>query len=663
MDDNNNIDYSLESEINISKSKSNSILSNATNLLESPDLENNILNNHLDDIIFMNTASDSKDRNTLGLKDNDLVSINKDSKLQNLNTPSLESSKNNKSLIIQLFDPYDDSKEYTITKESYTSTESHISVSSNDDKYNNLNVSDTLISNSTSSEDNNETKVIMKTVGTNTEKLVMTFKIPFNNSKVIEAEEINIPEFVNYKNKDFEKEKRLELEELKKTLIKRNKKEMQKMFYLLLDKYNMDIEEDFFKSSIGIPLDKKKSSTNDLSNTDDKTNLNSSDPYHMEYEIMNNTRRIYKNGKIIPEKNNLNSEEQRKYHENNISDSDDINSERETDIRSEHITSRAFGTQSLEKKDNFEERKKLRQERYIQRKKKKKHIINSYFDMVYVISMKEDNNKVDSLLNKLKENKVEYLLTNGINPKNIAYSKYINRWRYQLGDKNIKLTKQLFDYDIYIEKNPDLIKGKIINKSRAWNHWVQTGKNENRPLYEKSKIQNIAQVGCLLAHNKIIIDAMRKNYKNILILEDDVYFHKNFFNEIEDIMKNIPKKWDLLYLGAVQKDWTNINIKKNYYIAKNTYGAFAYGINSSVFEKIKKLCFELTEPFDKCLQKLHEYNNSYVLYPNIIITNIKNSKIYKSRDIIKYSKLFKWNIEDYDLHLYDQNKNSSETNN
>ena len=221
MDDNNNIDYSLESEINISKSKSNSILSNATNLLESPDLENNILNNHLDDIIFMNTASDSKDRNTLGLKDNDLVSINKDSKLQNLNTPSLESSKNNKSLIIQLFDPYDDSKEYTITKESYTSTESHISVSSNDDKYNNLNVSDTLISNSTSSEDNNETKVIMKTVGTNTEKLVMTFKIPFNNSKVIEAEEINIPEFVNYKNKDFEKEKRLELEELKKNFNKK----------------------------------------------------------------------------------------------------------------------------------------------------------------------------------------------------------------------------------------------------------------------------------------------------------------------------------------------------------------------------------------------------------------------------------------------------------
>ena len=703
--------------------------------------DNNLVSINKSDIskLYFVTSSESDIKSDTNKLDFPIYNNSSESDIKS-DTNKLDSPIYNNSSIIELFDPCiknkeqanikysytstdesdiliqlnNDSKEYTITKDSYTSTnESDILTISNDriskrttidnisydhsitSKYN------TPIIYNTSSDNNSNSNSITKkifykhnqdnnmiSVGTNTEDLVMTLKIPFNSRKIIEAQGINIPGLVNYKNKNFEKEKRDELDQLKKTLLKRNEKKMRKMFDLFLEKNNLDIEDEIFKSSMGIPLDdnntnlEKETKINNSSAINNISNLSSSDPFHMDYKFI-------ANNDIVSELNNLNLDEKKNYHknrrndilkqtlENNKSYTSDSHNNSENNIRLDKVNKNTKGlsgtisslatdlteqTQSLEnleKKDEFEKRKKLRKDKYYQRKKKKKNIINSYFDMVYVISMKEDNNKVDPLLQKLKENKVDYLLSTGINAKDDTYSKYNNRWRYQLGDKNIKLTKQLFDYDIYIDKNPDLIKGKITNKSRAWNHWKKAGKNENRPLYDKSNIKNIAQVGCLLAHNKVIIDAIKKKYNNILILEDDVYLHNNFFDKIEDIMNNIPKNWHILYMGAIQKDWTNINTKKNYYVAKNTYGSFAYGINKSIFEKIKKLCFELTEPYDKCLQKLHEYGNSYVLYPNLIITNIKDSKIHRSRSIIKYSKIFKWDINDYELQLYDQNKNNN----
>ena len=737
-------DIVLNNSSNLESSTNNSsieiVLNNSSNLDSSTN--NSSIEIILNNSSNLESSTNDKSNNSDSESESDIDSVDS---LINKNSSSLDissiKSPTSNSLIIELFES-ENSKESKITKESYTSTEdSDILVSSLDyifDKENNQSEENKQLSNDNSNTNSpftgtmaniferpitvlkNQKKnsnIVMKSIGTNTGELVMTLKIPFDSSKIIEAETINIQEYSNYENKnnkgqtsfrDYEKEKRLELDELKRTLLKRNEIKMQKMFDFLLEKHNSDIDEDIFKSSMGISLEednkqfisKKKThiinkdqehfrekqipELNNLPDINNISDLNNSDPFHMEYKMMENNKipRIDKNGKlIIPELNNLNSEEKQTYQENrkkeilkqtkenngisinNSEDSEIDNSkEKESEIDEVKVKEKEIDEEKeKEKNEDFEKRKKLRRERYLERKKPIKHIINTYFDMVYVISMEEDKNKVEPLLKKLKDNKVEYLLSNGINAKDIAYSKYINRWRYQIGDENIKLTKQLFDYDIYIEKNPDLIKGNINNKTRAWNHWKTTGEKENRKLFDESNIKNIGQVGCLLAHNKVIIDAIKKKYKNILILEDDIYFQNDFFEKIEDIMNKVPKKWDLLYLGAIQKDWTDINIKNNLYIAKDTYGAFAYGINNEVFEKIKKLCFELTDPFDKCLQKLHQYNYSYVLYPNIIITDIKNSKIHRSRDLIRYSKIFKWNIEDYDINIYDKTIDYSDT--
>ena len=677
---------------------------------------------------------------------------------QTLSDEIISGKKNNSeenSLIIQLFDPYKKKGKVSIGTLTSDSEESDIIISSAD---NSLSEKYSVISNNTSSDTNSTSSsqnvnitssdVVLsdsirsiydsekgetRSIGINTEEFVMTLKIPFDSSKIIPVEKVQFHEVNNYtgeqnnfNKEEYEKRRSNELEELKKRLIKRNEVKMQKMFDRLLDKHNEEVEDEIFKSSMGINLDKITLDANTVksqnnkkekiqknesnSNNSENNNLSSnseknlSDPYRMEYKFIDNNDNIPKfdaDGKlIIPQLHDMDSDEKDNFQKNrkkeimeltkkkdiineevetlsNIS-VDDSSTKEKTSTLSENVNSdnkkknkkkkrsSDKGNESSDKEsnnDDYEKRKKIRQERYAARKNKKTNAINKIFDMVYIISMQDNQDKIKPLIKYLDDNKIKYIISDGIDAKKYSYFKYVNRWRYQIGDSDIKLTKQLFDYDIYIKKNPDLLKGNIKNKSRAWHHWVTTGQYENRPLYEKSNIKNISQIGCLLAHNRVIIDAIKNNHNNILVLEDDIYFHKDFLNEFQNYMNAVPTNWNLLFFGATQKKWSNIKIskdKKCYIPDSYTNGAFAYGINKNLFETIKNTCFELVEPYDKCLHELFNVAPTYVLYPNIIISNIKESKIHRSRDIDKYSKIFKWNLNDYNLNLY-ESKNIEES--
>ena len=641
---------------------------------------------------------------------------------QGLASPSFRALEKNivKSPTIILLDTSDENniKSINISNDIISDT----NTKSSDSLINNVDKSSSNISNVSSISPIIQ-KTNMKSVGTNTEDLIMTLKIPFDSSKIIEAHNINIQGIINsqknltYPNQNFEIEKRNELEELKKNIIKRNEKKMQKIFEVLLDKHNTELEDEIFKTSMNIklqdsatagalatglsafqakgqhrlasaspafgaqPLEKiskkkshiirksKISATESKGSKDlesDKSDSDKSDPFVMKYKFVDKTDitpKLNKHGKLIlPEIHNLNSEEKRIFRDNRKKEIlrqtkdnnkrqiiNDINSDIDTSENSKkNNNSDNKNISEKEKQDAYDNRKKIRREKFLQHKKKK-NIINIFFDMVYIISMKKDQGKIKPLLEEFKKNNVKYLISDGINAKNYRYLKYMNRWLYQKGDKDIKLNKQLFDYDIYIRKNPDLLKGQITNKTRAWTHWIRSGKKENRLLFEKTNIQNVYQLGCLLAHNKVIIDAIKKDYKKILILEDDIYLHKNFFDNFKKSMNKIPIHWDLLYFGAIQKKWNNINVNvdNNYYSANDTYGAFAYGLDKSVFNIIKNISLELVDPIDKCLQSIQK--NSYVIYPNLIITNLEKSKIHRSRDITIYSKSFKWKLENYNI--------------
>ena len=66
---------------------------------------------------------------------------------------------------------------------------------------------------------------------------------------------------------------------------------------------------------------------------------------------------------------------------------------------------------------------------------------------------------------------------------------------------------------------------------------------------ETQKYGTDGMIGCGLSHLFIWQDAIQKNYKNILVLEDDVQFTDDFNKYLINVMEELPKDYDILYLG------------------------------------------------------------------------------------------------------------------
>ena len=54
------------------------------------------------------------------------------------------------------------------------------------------------------------------------------------------------------------------------------------------------------------------------------------------------------------------------------------------------------------------------------------------------------------------------------------------------------------------------------------------------------------EIGCMLSHYEVWLDAVRNNYENVLILEED-FKMENYFPSEE--LSSIPEGWDFVYLG------------------------------------------------------------------------------------------------------------------
>ena len=164
------------------------------------------------------------------------------------------------------------------------------------------------------------------------------------------------------------------------------------------------------------------------------------------------------------------------------------------------------------------------------------------------------------------------------------------------------------------------------------------------------------QYGHITTFINIFKDAIKNNYKKILILEPDIYFAV----QIEDIYKKyIDLDYKMLYLGASQnqyyteKTWNNVYLISNYYYnAYKTLGTFAVAFDHTIFQETINLLSHYKVPTDVALFELQKkYNNVFVCYPNIICCNVINSTTNGQRNnkIIQTIRMHdcKW-ILDYD---------------
>jgi len=184
---------------------------------------------------------------------------------------------------------------------------------------------------------------------------------------------------------------------------------------------------------------------------------------------------------------------------------------------------------------------------------------------------------------------------------------------------------------------------------------------KNNPSYSKQPINSCGAYGLLLTYRKIC-NLLPLNYNsNIMILEDDIMFHNDFFNKLESNIQLLNKN-SILYLGANQSrfhaDMIN-QMQNGYYSISNiryfwTYGTYGMILKPIIFNHIRMRLQNMVSPFltniDMLIWYILQENTKLtgaVIYPNLIIPQVEESDNMGHRDTIEFAKEKMWSLEDY----------------
>lgn len=108
----------------------------------------------------------------------------------------------------------------------------------------------------------------------------------------------------------------------------------------------------------------------------------------------------------------------------------------------------------------------------------------------------------------------------------------------------------------------------------------------------------VGAIGCALSHRKVYQKIIDQDLDYALILEDDITLDKNFNTKFEEIMRNAPSDFDVIYLGYHNSSLKNIKpYSKHFSIPDRVYGLFGYVVTRQAAEKLLKV-FPITRQID-----------------------------------------------------------------
>jgi len=147
------------------------------------------------------------------------------------------------------------------------------------------------------------------------------------------------------------------------------------------------------------------------------------------------------------------------------------------------------------------------------------------------------------------------------------------------------------------------------------------------------------ELGILETHINLIKKCKNDNLKNVLIMEDDVYFTDEF-NNLDLFMSFVPKDWDLLFFGG-NHIYGNLPIKINEKIIKtnHTVALHCVAIKDTMFDVILEVLKKKTKQVDSYYADLQKGFNSYSFYPNLAKQSVDYSDIQNR--VVDYNHFFK----------------------
>lgn len=185
-----------------------------------------------------------------------------------------------------------------------------------------------------------------------------------------------------------------------------------------------------------------------------------------------------------------------------------------------------------------------------------------------------------------------------------------------------------------------LIKG-IDHKHPEWKPYLKDHPNSNPGIWGYNKVMI-----------SILEDAIKNNYQNIIVFEDDIIFHKNFIQLFNNIVLNLIKKpWSVILLGSSQDNW-NFTVNTPFYHPNKTNGSFAMLYNRNIFKNLLKEAKKMIGTFDtNALNVIYKSyrNQCFVIYPNIVIADVSHSNIRPPKNIINEAIKHRWDLQNFNF--------------
>ena len=152
-------------------------------------------------------------------------------------------------------------------------------------------------------------------------------------------------------------------------------------------------------------------------------------------------------------------------------------------------------------------------------------------------------------------------------------------------ERNISAKHQLKINNIEAERFPAVDGSEIFGEvTKLIFNKIETKKNykilrkkliDNEQLLKTDHLLGIGEIGIIQSLRELFKLALKEDYNQILVLEDDFKLCNNFNNKLENVLKDAPQDANILYLGI-----SNLNRK---------FGAFA-DIGNPTWERPLGIC-------------------------------------------------------------------------
>ncbi len=269
--------------------------------------------------------------------------------------------------------------------------------------------------------------------------------------------------------------------------------------------------------------------------------------------------------------------------------------------------------------------------------------INDYFDRIYVMNLDRRADRWEKIRRVAERHKLEITRFPAVD----GYGEPVkSQWEKYAASPLMTLpegVEALTDYR---------------DKFLKYHHYIARIQFMESKLNRKA-VQSPGALGYALSYISILKEAIRNDFNRILIFDDDIVLHKNFNEEFEKHVQQLPSGWKLFMLGAMQHRWEPyITMYRDmfYRCHGSSVASHAVGIDRKVFLPLLFYSEKLDLPVDEGaifhIQNVYD-KNCYIFLPNLAIQDMTESDIsssaMKKEDTVNWINKFRWKTEDYDL--------------